>query len=221
MGIHIYEIINAEQSSNSILDNIDTIVNILSSLVVIVGGILGTLLLTSLREKNLNATFGYFARLKVRINFLLNTFTNNKVEILNRLFNPDGERREDDPQKTAFIDKVIQNFAKEAEETRYFLKHEDDQMPCSKEWIDNYSTFLGFLEDCENLQYPMYFKNTETSEQNEYFSKHTENMKKMLELIDKRQNYLGNKFFKSSFKEKISKKFNKRRSSTVSSENTI
>lgn len=185
-----------EQTTNGVLENIDLIVNILSGLAVLIGGVFATLFFKTLREKSLNATFGYFSRLKVRMNSLLHIFTNNSTEILNRLFIPDGERREDDPQKTAFIDELISKFSKEAKETREFLKKEDDQMPGSRNWVDNYTTFLEFLEDCENLQNPMYYKNIEASEINEYYKTHTENMKAMLNAIDIRQKELENKLCK-------------------------
>ena len=69
-------------------------------------------------------------------------------------------------------------------------------MPGSRNWVDNYTTFLEFLEDCENLQNPMYYKNIEASEINEYYKTHTENMKAMLNAIDIRQKELENKLCK-------------------------
>lgn len=60
---------------------------------------------------------------------------------------------------TEFIMKlnVIENFSSEASETLQFIKKEDSQFPAQKGWSKKIEKLVGFLVDCERIQYKAYF----------------------------------------------------------------
>lgn len=196
-------------SSSSPIDTIETIVNILTGLIVSVGGIGGVVFLKKIQEKKLNATFGYLSRLKVRIHFLKNTFDNYQDILLDRLI-PVQNRRAVDLSKTPFIDGIIIQFSKTAEETLDFLKNEDNQIPAQDKWTEYYDDLLVFLEDFKNINNAAYYKfssNDLESDKQTYSYVHSRNLESMLNSINKCQKELEHKMCKPSLYSKIKKQF--------------
>lgn len=201
LKLHI--IILENNTNTSLLDSIDAIINIAIGIISIIGGLLGIFLLKTLREKNLNATLGYFSRLKVHIHLLKSTFDNYHTEILYR-FIPENSRVDSDHTKSSFISDIICNFSNEASDTLTFLKNEDNQMPADNNWMAKYDILLDFLEDMKQIKQCKFYKFDMSDDfdeiADEYYKKHSENLSNMLKSIENHQNKIQNKLYKKNKK---------------------
>lgn len=204
-NLHI--IILETSSSSSSIEFVEKIVNIITGLLVAFGSVGGIVFLKKLKEKRLNATFGYFSRLKVRIHFLSTTFKAYNDILLDRLI-PVQNRRAIDLTKLPFIEEIIAQFSNTANETIEFLKKEDNQIPGDLNWIEKYDLFLEFLEDFQNINNLAYYKyctgNLE-EKKNNYYIQHLKNMDDMLIAINQCQKDLEKKLCKPKFTQKIKK----------------
>ncbi len=183
--IEIYqEIEGSILTVNDVISFLEIIVKIIVGIVAIIGGVIAIMYFRKMREKRLNASFCYLSRLKVRINYLYNTFSDNSEDIIYR-FIPEAERRLPDTAKSLFINNIIKTFSNNANETLNFLKQQDDQMPSKRGWTKWFDVFIDFLEDCQNIGDEKYFKwnNLDKNKMNEYITLNLKNMKKMLDSI--------------------------------------
>lgn len=181
----IYVLIaNNHESLTNVISVISDAFDLFLSILIFIGGVFGIGYLKNLHEKSLNATFGYYAQLKVRIHLLNTTFVENKEYILDR-FVPDDKRKLIDPAKEAFIKREIEQFIENANETHEFLKNAIDQVPCSFDWAQKYTILLDFLEDVSKLKNLTYYKwSKDPFEQKEkYFKLHNDNMESLLKDI--------------------------------------
>lgn len=194
--VEMFNIINSEQTSgiNEVLTQIEMIVNIFVGTVAIIGGVFAILFFRKLKEKRLDASFNYLSRLKVRINGLCEMFSEHSEGIVDRLL-PSNKRRLTAPEKSMFIDELIDVFSENALETLNFLKTQNDQLPSKKGWTDMMDEFLSFLEDCAQIRNKNYFKWNflEPDEKENYIRKHINNMKIMLKSITDYQRIIENK----------------------------
>ena len=194
-------IILEEINNTDFLNTIDTVISIIVGIISIIGGLLGIFLLKNLREKNLNATLGYFSRLKVRIHSLNSTFESYYTEIFYR-FLPENSRPEEDQTKIPFINDIINNFSDEAIDTLLFLKNEDNQMPADSNWMNEFNILLEFLEDMKYIKQPRYYKFSTYKHFNEnsvkdYYEKHSKNLSNILKSIEKHQEKIQDQLYKN------------------------
>lgn len=207
-NLHICNIV---ADVTSIIETTSSVIDIFTGIVLIVGGFWGVAFLKSLKEKSINAIFGYYTMLKVRINFFIKTFNSYKNEILDRLI-PEDEREDIEESRSLFIEEIIAKCSKNATETIEFLKNADNQMPIDTEWMDKYGTFLDFLIDMENIQDSMFYKYEFDDEaeyettKNNYYNINYNNMNQMLKEIDNKQKYMSEKICKKSLFSQLIKK---------------
>lgn len=177
----------------------ETISNICVNVVVVVGGVLGLLYYSKLREKQANAVFSYLTQLQVRIKILYVLYTTYKNQIMER-FIPETKRRSEPDSTSSFIDKVITEFAQYASETLDFLKESQEQMPASEDWSNKYEILIEFLLDAEHLSIKTFYKwiNDDAGKQREdYVTTHTKNLEKILHDIKTEQGKNIKKMFHS------------------------
>ena len=194
-------IILEEINNTDFLNTIDTVISIIVGIISIIGGLLGIFLLKNLREKSLNATLGYFSRLKVHIHSLNSTFESYYTEIFYR-FLPENSRPEEDQTKISFINDIINNFSDEAIDTLLFLKNEDNQMPADSNWMNEFNILLEFLEDMKYIKQPRYYKFSTDEHFNEnsvkdYYKKHSNNLSNILKSIEKHQEKIQDQLYKN------------------------
>ena len=170
----------------NIIQLIGDIVNIITNIIITIGGIFAIMFFRRLQEKRLDASFSYLSRLKARIHYLLNIFEDYEDEILDR-FIPQDKRRPIEASKSLFVNKIIDNFSKYANETLIFLMNADDQFPSGIGWISMYDDFLVFLEDCEKINNEKYYKWASLNGKEDYSSTHKKNMQDMINLINSYQ----------------------------------
>ena len=132
------------------IENINSITKIISNIILIIGGFWGVGFLKGLKEKSINATFGYYTMLKIRINYFLKMLKTYKDELLDRLI-PDNDRVELEESTSLFFQDVLDEYSSNAAETLSFLKNSDDQIPTNVEWISNYDSFIEFLNDATKM----------------------------------------------------------------------
>lgn len=200
-------IIKGEQVQNSIkwlqeiLSNVDNIVAIITDILVAIVGVYGIRYLNKIKEKNYNATFGYYARLKVRLHMLNSILEENKRYILDR-FIPEADRISVDMAKEVTVKLAIEQLVENAKETLVFLKTSEEQMPASNNWFEKYGRLLEFLEDCVKLSNTQYFKWNDDygNNQEKYYALHKVNIEEMINDIVLLQVETGGKLYKKERK---------------------
>lgn len=190
-------ILKIEDFTNIVENITKIIVNILGVIV----GVFGINYLKKLRERNKNATFSYYAKLKVRLHSIQEIFFEHKESILSR-FVPESVRHERNPAQVEFDDFIVKKFVQEVLETKAFLSNSEDQFPASDTWIAQYDMLLEFLEDCSKLQVDSYYKwaNNDRKVKNEYFNRHNNNLIQMICAITKSQQKMQEKIYKNKKK---------------------
>ena len=183
---------------SEVLKSIDTFVNIIVSIVVIAGGILGFNYIRKLREKQVDSTFSYLTRLSIRLKYFRELLVTYKDEIMDR-FSPEDCRREISADRIGFVTDAIKYLSENAKETLKFLRDEDNQIPAQKGWINRFNLFVEFLIDCEQLDQVTYFKwidrdNLE-EKKNQYYDKILNNIDELLKMVYNRQIELESEIF--------------------------
>lgn len=193
-------IIDTDTMISYILMNVDTIVNIIVNIIVIIGGILGFSYIKNLREKQIDSTFSYLTKLNIRLNYFHELLIVYKDEIMD-YFIPEDYRREISADRISLITEMIRCFSENAKETLKFLMYEDNQLPAQKGWINCFNNFIVFLIDCEQLNQNTYFKWTardDLEEQKEkYYNNNLKNIEHLLEMVHVRQSELEDNIFEN------------------------
>lgn len=200
----VEEVNNSLYSIEEIFSCAESILSAIANLLVAFVGVYGIKYLNKIKEKNDNATFGYYARLKVRLHIMKNILDEYKMPFLDRLI-PESERTDIEPSKIATVDLAIKELIENAKDTLCFLKDSEDQMPASRTWSDNYGTLLEFVEDCVKMDNIKYFKwNADFSDKQEaYYKKHKENIEMMIACISEQQERIQKKLYKIPLKTKL------------------
>ncbi len=187
------------QTFMDILTVIDSVVEIIVNIFVIIGGICGLNYIKKLREKQSDSVFGYLTKLRVRINCINQIFINNCDDITELFINV-SNRRIPSANKIQSTYDAAKVLSKNASETLIFLMNEDDQIPAQKGWTKNLNFFISFLIDCEQLKNPTFFKWTNRDEHQKeidnYIEDHIKCMNKLLKMISKCQTSLEDKLYK-------------------------
>lgn len=198
----LYNILLQIQEKNSSIDYISLIkqfTDIMVNGIIFIGGVLGISYLSKLKDKNLNAILGHSSRLTVYIHYLQSNFEEFKDDILER-FKPQNIRDEPPLARQELVANIIKDFSKMAHDTLSFLRSEDNQMPISLGWVEQYNMFLDFLIDCEKIKDESYYKWDENENFQEisedYFNKHSKNMINMINAISTHQKNIEKKLYK-------------------------
>lgn len=178
---------------------LEKIVVIIVNIIVIVGGIIGLRHIEKLKEKRMNASFGYFVQLNVRLHALKSLLKEYKAEIMDR-FIPEGKRTPFKVEKAGIIRSMIEDFSRRAKETQDFLMHAPEQVSCGEGWFEAYTKLLELLEDGINISNPLYHKWSDdfTAQKEQYYQEHFANLKRMLDYIKDQENDIESKLFKKS-----------------------
>ena len=173
--------------NNSIdyLELIEKILGILSTFVVLVGGILGISYIHKLKENNLNATFGYCSRLKVYIRQIQEYFNLLEDDFHERML-PQEQRKLVEATHNDSTTALMTVLVHTSRATLEFLKNDDCQFPGSLDWNKKINTLLEFLIDCDKIDnqesYVWYERDAE--QYAKYRKTHTENFNSLIDSID-------------------------------------
>lgn len=197
-SITVEPVVESVMSISDVLAGIDTLVNIIVNIIVIVGGVLGFNYIRKLREKQIDSTFSYLTRLGIRLKYFRELLVTYKDEIMDR-FLPEDCRREISADRIYIVSNAIKHLSENAKETLIFLRDADDQMPAQKGWINCFYSFIEFLIDCEQLEQATYFKwmNSVDLEEikNRYYNNVLGNIDQLLTMLRDRQIELENEMF--------------------------
>lgn len=200
MNICYYSPLKTTILLSNVLNNINTLSNIIVNIIVILGGILGLNYIKKMREKQIDSTFSYLTRLNVRLKYFQELLINFRDEIMDR-FLPEDCRREVSADRVSLVANMIDQLSKNAKETLEFLRNEDNQIPAQEGWIDNFNSFIEFLLDCEQLDHKSYYKWTNKEEREEkctlYFDNAASTIDTLIEMLTKRQIELEKDIFKT------------------------
>lgn len=175
-----------------------SIINLLSGIIILLGGIMGIKAINKLKDKKFNAVFNFYSRLKVQLKILENLYSNQnyKIFILDRLVIESARRNE--ITSLAISDKIIEEIAEVASLILKYLMDENNQMPASKKWIEEINTLVEFLEDCKlmgNFDYYKWNEDNDNTKEN-YYKTHLNNLKNIIKDIENEQIKIINKIFK-------------------------
>ena len=196
-----------EKMKASLSEKVETLKiasDIFVNMVVVVGGVRGISYIWRAREKQKEAIFGYLTKLNIRLIELRKTLLDFKAEIMD-CFGPADYMREIPGDRIRLIKDVIENFSSEASETLQFIKKEDSQFPAQKGWSKKIEKLVGFLVDCERIQYKAYFcvsgensgKVDEAKEK--YYKDALDNIDDLIKMVGERQEELEKKLFENLF----------------------
>ncbi len=193
--------VNIEE--NSFLDIIKSIIEIASAILVIIGAGMGLRAVNKWKEKQLNATFSFYSRLKTKIKIIGDLFTTPKYKkflFMNML--PESLKIDDIGVYTPMEPIVTQKLSDLANDTIDYLMTENNQMPISNEWNDQLETLLELLQDLSFLNNDNCFKWEERNdeEMEKYYVRHSENLTNIIKDIESRQSELTKKYLKKSKK---------------------
>lgn len=186
--------------SLSCLDTLDAIESAVNILGTIAGGICavsGIRYISILRKKRLSATFSFWIQLRVRIEELRRTLSNDN-SIINGLYSHEVRTAWNNRGSLA-NDEDVERFYNNAQETLQFIKNVSDQIPANKEWLSAYMNFIDFLIDISQYDIRNYsadfkFTNSETLEhRQEYCTKICNIMDTILKEIKCKQNEVASK----------------------------
>ena len=190
-----------EKMKASLSEKVETLKiasDIFVNMVVVVGGVMGISYIWRAREKQKEAI------LNIRLIELRKTLLDFKAEIMD-CFGPADYMREIPGDRIRLIKDVIENFSSEAGETLQFIKKEDSQFPAQKGWSKKIEKLVGFLVDCERIQYKAYFcvsgensgKVDEAKEK--YYKDALDNIDDLIKMVGERQEELEKKLFENLF----------------------
>ena len=195
---------NGKNSLSEIVVTIKNASDIFVNAVVIVGGAMGISYIWRAREKQKEATFGYLTKLNIRLIELRKALVDFKAEIMD-CFVPADYMREIPGDRIRLITDVRAHFSSEASETLQFIKKEDSQFPAQKGWSKEIEKLIGFLVDCERIQYKSFFcVSGENSEQvdeakEKYYEGILNNINKLIKMVGERQEKLEEELFENLF----------------------
>lgn len=183
---------------NVYLDIIVSIIDLISSIVILIGGLMGISVLNKFKEKQFNARFDFFARLKVQLKIMEGLFTNDiyKDIIINRFYIKKNRTILIDA-RLAIESQIIHEVSEVASSTLKYLMDENNQMPASKDWINEMNMLIEFLEDCKLIDNQDFYKWIEKDIDLEiaYYEKHSENLKNIIGNIEIEQNKIIKRIF--------------------------
>lgn len=125
----------------TMLNNVDTIVEILISIITGVSVILGLHYLKSLKEKYTVATFTFWSQINVRI-VLLCSLLKEEKRFLNNMYPQDIQANW---ETSNLSQKRVKEYQDLVKDTLNFLKSTDDQMPAYVGWSEDFKEFIQFL----------------------------------------------------------------------------
>lgn len=175
------------------------IIEIASAILVLIGASMGLSALNKWKEKQLNATFSFYSRLKTKLKLIYDIIIKPDYgKIISEHMLPQILRVKDPGVFTPIEPIIIKRLSELSEKTIEFLMGENNQMPISESWNEQLRKLLVLLEDCASLKDDRYFKWTERSdeEMNEYFIQHSKNLESIINDIEQCQTFLTKKYLK-------------------------
>lgn len=205
----------------AVLNNIDTIVGILISIITGVSIILGMRYLKSLKEKYTVATFTFWSQINVRIVRLYSLLKGEK-RFLNNMYPPAVQANWETNNLTHQRVKEYQDLVKD---TLKFLESTDDQMPAYVGWSEDFKEFIQFLTDI--IQYDIcnnsgqFVENISgiISDRDTYWEKMCGVMERLQVGINKRQKEIEKDICKESLYKRLPKQIKYGRDSSSSEQN--
>lgn len=180
-------IITESPEINSIdyLDLLEKILGILSTFIVLVGGILGINYIHKLKENNLKAIFGYCSKLKVYVRQLKEYFELLGEDFHERML-PQGLRKEVESTHNDSTIALMTIMVNTSRATLDFLKNDDCQFPGSLDWNKKINILLEFLLNCDKIdkQESYIWHERDENQYVEYRKKHMENFQDLIDSID-------------------------------------
>ena len=175
------------------------IIEIASAILVLIGASMGLSALNKWKEKQFNATFSFYSRLKTKLKLIYDIFTDpNYRNILFDRMLPQSLRSKDPGVFSPMKPIIVQKLSELADGTIDFLMAENNQMPISEKWNEQPGHLLEFLQDCGSLKDDVFFKWTERKddETDAYYKLHSENLDSIIKDIETRQTELTKKYLK-------------------------
>lgn len=175
------------------------IIEIASAILVLIGASMGLSALNKWKEKQFNATFSFYSRLKTKLKLIYDIFTDpNYRNILFDRMLPQSLRSKDPGVFSPMKPIIVQKLSELADGTIDFLMAENNQMPISEKWNEQLGHLLEFLQDCGSLKDDVFFKWTERKddETDAYYKLHSENLDSIIKDIETRQTELTKKYLK-------------------------
>lgn len=164
---------------------------LLLSIVAIIGGIIGLLYFTKLREKRLSASFSYMAQLRIHIENIKMLFVSSHDELLNELVCP-TQRLLIVEFENSNYNEVINIFKNRVDQALVFLSCTKDQMPVYKGWTEKMTLFIHLLETFSfafnTSGYIWKGSNDQIQKQkDDFYSVHERNLAEMIKDIEEYQ----------------------------------
>lgn len=128
-----------------ILENIESVTNIIIAIVGVFIAVEGIKYLNTLKERRAATTFTFWIQLEIRIREILIALKDNH-SIINGLYSDDA-RTTWSNQGTSGSDDMVNRFYTNIQETLEFLKGAEDQIPVNTKWLKDYRFFIKFLID--------------------------------------------------------------------------
>lgn len=135
-------------TGTTIFTNSENIKNLAEVFAAIIGGVCaikGIYWLKSLRDKKIEATFGFWSQLAIKLKFLKKRLENNH-NLINNLYS----RKAKEPWLNVSAPpekEPLNEFKGLAAEIVPFIKDAPDQIPAYRGWTDDYSKLVEFLDD--------------------------------------------------------------------------
>lgn len=193
------EIILKNTSQTTYLEITICIIELVTAILVLSGAIVGIRAVNKFKDKQLNAMFSFYARLKTKLKIIYDLFSDadHKQFVINNML-PQSFRTEDIGVFTPMEPIVIQKLSDLANDTLKYLMTENNQMPISENWNEQLDILLELLQDLSFLKDEGCFKWTERDDEtiDKYFSRHSDNLKAIIKAIEDRQSELTKKYLK-------------------------
>lgn len=175
------------------------IVELITSVFVFAGAVIGLHAVDKWKDKQLNAAFSFYSRLKTQLKLIYDLI--NKQQYRNFLFEymlPQTLRANDLSVYTPMEPIVIKKLSELSGNVIKFLMTENNQMPISNKWNEQVDILLEFLQDCESMKDKSFFKWPEINEieMSEYFRRHSDNLASIITDIEQCQTGLTKKYLK-------------------------
>ncbi len=194
----LYDIIVvAKVNSIDTLEILEKILGILSTCVVMVGGILGIGYIGRLKENDLNATFGYCSRLKVYIKQIQEIFKQLGDDFYERML-PQNKRKEVESSHNDNTKALMTILVNTSRATLDFLKNSEGQFPSSADWNDKINILLDFLISCDRMEFEEEYIWNERNDNKykEYSEKNLDNFQGLIDAIDGKIEFVEKKLYK-------------------------
>lgn len=181
------------------------------SILTVIGLIRGLQYISSLKEKQKTAVFGFWSQLVIRLKRIKDELTVHP-ELINNIYEP--TIREGYETGTANT-KDINEFKKVIEELETFLKATPDQMPAYSGWSEDLHTLMDFIscvctyDICDKDH--LFVDNKFFKNRNEYCKYTIDAISNIMQNIEKEQTFIENKLNRKSLSFYIYEHKNKRR----------